>query len=320
MKNKKVCLLLLSLLVGFLFGCAGPSQVQPTPVDLSQVKLSVTAVLKESQTAAAVRITPTSPAAQLPTLPSQPSSTPAPAMPVLSVTQTSEPGGNSQSPSETPEALVRTKGKVVAPFLNKPPVLDGMWDEWTTQAYPVTNIVYGKDNISDRNDLGGSFRIGWDDTYLYLVEKVGDDSYVQRDTLADIYKGDSLEIMLDTELQADFKSSQLNNDDYDLRISPGNPDPGKHMEAYLWFPRNISASLPKVRIAALGGSDTYRLETAIPWSVFGITPQPGMHFGFALRINDDDDVDLDLQQSAVSNVPGADLSDPTTWGDLLLTK
>jgi hypothetical protein len=45
-----------------------------------------------------------------------------------------------------------------------------------------------------------------------------------------------------------------------------------------------------------------------------------MHFGFALRINDDDDVDIDLQQSAVANVPGANLSDPTTWGDLVLTK
>jgi hypothetical protein len=320
MKNKKVFILLLNLSMGFLFGCAVPSQAKPTPVDLSQVKLSVTAVLKESQTAAARRITLTSPAAQLPTLPSSPSSTPAPATPVLSVTQTSEPGGNSQSPSETPEGLVRTRGKVVAPFLNKPPVLDGMWDEWTTQAYPVTNVVYGADNISDRNDLGGSFRIGWDDMYLYLVEKVGDDSYVQRDTLADIYKGDSLEISLDTQLQADFASSQLNDDDYDLRISPGNPDPGKHPEAYLWFPRNISASLPKVRIAALGESNTYRLETAIPWSVFGVTPQVGMHFGFALRINDDDDVDIDLQQSAVANVPGANLSDPTTWGDLVLTK
>ena len=320
MKNKKIFLPYIGLLVGLLSGCAGPFQAKPTPVDLSQVKLSVTAVLKESQTAAARKVPLTSPAAPSPTLPSQPSFTSAPATPALSVTQTSVPGGNSQSPSETPEALVRTKARVVAPFLNKPPVLDGMWDEWTTQAYPVTNIVYGADNISDRNDLGGSFRIGWDNTYLYLVEKVGDDSYVQRDTLANIYKGDSLEIMLDTQLQADFKSSQLNDDDYDLRISPGNPDPGKHMEAYLWFPRNISASLPKVRIAALGESDVYRLETAIPWSVFGITPQAGMHFGFALRINDDDDVDLDVQQSAVANVPGANLSDPTTWGDLVLTK
>ena len=45
-----------------------------------------------------------------------------------------------------------------------------------------------------------------------------------------------------------------------------------------------------------------------------------MHFGFALRVNDDDDVDLDIQQSAIANLPGASLADPTTWGDLVLTK
>jgi hypothetical protein len=319
MKNNKVFLLLLSLSMGFLFGCAASSQAKPTPLDLSPVKLSVTAAIKESQTSAARRVTLPPPAAQLPNLTLQPSFTAAPVTPAVTVTQ-SPPSISNETFTETPEGLVRKKGKVVASFLNKPPVLDGYWDEWTTQAYPVTNVVYGADQISDRNDLGGSFRIGWDDTYLYVVEKVGDDSYVQRDTLADIYKGDSLEIMLDTQLQADFKSAQLNDDDYDLRISPGNPDPGKHPEAYLWFPRNLSASLPKVRIAALGESDVYRLETAIPWSVFGITPQVGMHFGFALRINDDDDVDLDIQQSAVANVPGANLSDPTTWGDLVLTK
>ncbi len=319
MKNKKVLLPVLSILAGLLLGCVAPFQVQPTQPGLSQVDMAVTAALEASQTSVA-RSATLPPPASSPTSTLQPSFSPVPANPSISVTQSPAPAIDSQTFTETPEGLVRTNASVDASFLNKPPVLDGIWDEWTTKAYSVTNLVYGADQMTDWNDLGGSFRIGWDDKYLYLAVKVGDDSYVQRDTLADIYRGDSIEISLDTELQPDFDSRDLNSDDYQVRISPGNPDPGKHMEAFLWFPRNIGGSLPKVKIAAVGGENIYRLETAIPWSVYGITPQPGMHFGFALRVNDDDDVDLDIQQSAVSNVPHASPADPTTWGDLVLTK
>ena len=137
-------------------------------------------------------------------------------------------------------------------------MLDGIWDEWTSPSYPVTHVVYGADNLTDRNDLGASFRIGWDEQYLYIAVKVGDDSYVQRETLFNIYRGDSIELSLDTELQADFDSSELNSDDYQLLISPGNPDPGKHTEAYLWFPRNIASPESKVKIGAIGGLNLYR--------------------------------------------------------------
>jgi hypothetical protein len=209
---------------------------------------------------------------------------------------------------------------VGASFLNQAPVLDGVWDEWTTKAYPATNLVFGASQWSGKNDLGASFRIGWDYRYLYLAVKVGDDTYVQEDSGANIYKGDSIEILMDTDVQDDFESGQLNSDDYQLGISPGSPDPGNHPEAYLWFPRNVAGPLPKVRIGAVGGTNLYRVETAVPWSLYGITPEPGMHFGFVLRVNDDDDPDNDVQQSVVANVPGSSLADPTTWGDLVLEK
>ena len=319
MKIRKVLLPFVCALMGLLLGCAAPLQVQPTQPGVSVVDMTVTAALQASQTSAAESVTPP-PQAASPTITLPTSLTAAPLKRTLSVTQRPAPILTSLPASPAPEGKVRTNASVAAAFLDKPPVLDGVWDEWTSKAYSVTNIVYGADQISDRNDLGGSFRIGWDNQYLYLAVKVGDDSYVQRENLANIYRGDSIEITLDTDLQADFDSSELNDDDYDLRISPGNPDPGKHPEAYLWFPHNIASSLPEVKIAALGGDNMYRLETAIPWSVFGVTPQPGMHFGFALRINDNDDVDLDVQESAMSNVPHASLADPTTWGDLVLTK
>ena len=97
-------------------------------------------------------------------------------------------------------------------------------------------------------------------------------------------------------------------------------EPGKDAQAYLWFPRLISGTQPEIRIAAVGEPNLYRLETAIPWSTFGILPEPGMHLGFALRVNDNDDPEVNDFQSAVASVRGSSQADPTTWGDLLLQK
>jgi hypothetical protein len=313
MLNNKKLYPFLFVLVGLLLGCVAPFQGQPTQSGLAPVDMTVTAVLKVlfTSTAAALPVnSATLPASATPesAFTIQPSDTTAPVTPTPADTETPEP------------ARIRSGPSLVVAYLDQPPVLDGIWDEWTTTSYTATNLVYGAAQMTDRNDLGASFRVGWDNKYLYLAVKVGDDAYVQRDTLANIYNGDSIEISLDTELQADFESSQLNSDDYQVRISPGNPDPGKHPEAYLWFPRNISTSLSQVKIGAVGGQDLYRLEAALPWSVFDITPQPGMHFGFVLRVNDDDEVELNIQQSAVASVKGASPADPTTWGDFVLEK
>jgi len=312
MKNKKVFLPVLFMLVGLLSGCVVPFQVQPTQSGPSPVDKTVTAELKVLGVSTATAMPASSATLQVTDKPAHTST--------IQPSETTSPTLSALQDTATPQAEIRSSASVSAAYFTKPPVLDGIWDEWTSPSYPVTHVVYGADNLTDRNDLGASFRIGWDEQYLYIAVKVGDDSYVQRETLFNIYRGDSIELSLDTELQADFDSSELNSDDYQLLISPGNPDPGKHTEAYLWFPRNIASPESKVKIGAIGGLNLYRLEAAIPWSIYGITPQPGMHFGFVFRVNDDDEVEVDYQQSAVANVAGASLADPTTWGDLLLEK
>jgi len=52
--------------------------------------------------------------------------------------------------------------------------------------------------------LQGSYRLGWDEDYLYVAVKVLDDQYVQNASGQDIYKGDSIELLIDTYLQDDF--------------------------------------------------------------------------------------------------------------------
>lgn len=101
-------------------------------------------------------------------------------------------------------------------------------------------INFGLNNWTDRTDLEGSFRIGWDNDNLYIAVKVIDDKYVQQASGYDIYMGDSIEILLDRDLAGDFFGTELNADDFQLGISPGNPNTNGVKEAYLWFPKTSS--------------------------------------------------------------------------------
>ena len=150
--------------------------------------------------------------------------------------------------------------------------------------------------------------------------KVGDDTYVQNSTGQEMYNGDCLELLLDTNVPVDFTNGQLNNDDFQLGISPGNPKPGKNTEAFLWFPRLVGGSKPSVKIAAVKQDWGYRVETAIPWEIFNVSPVPGEHFGFGLRVLDNDEPLKEIRQTIVSNDRGIKIADPTAWIDLELTR
>jgi len=233
-------------------------------------------------------------------------------------------------PTHTPAPLVtstpkpteelRSAGQVKAEFLSTAPEMDGVWDEWETSAYPVRAVVYGKGNRDGKEDLEGSYRVGWDNTYLYLAVKVIDDIYAQNATGIDIFKGDSIELLLDADLKGDLTSTSLSSDDYQLVISPGRPDPDDPKEAYLYYPSNVAGGRPQVKVAAVGGDGLYRVEIAIPWSLFGVTPSAGQQFGFAVSISDNDNDSANEQQSMVSNLANRSLTDPTSWALLTLVK
>ena len=79
-------------------------------------------------------------------------------------------------------------------------------------------------------------------------------------------------------------------------------------------------SRSQVKIASIrnNAEGITRIEVSIPWSLFGVTPASGDHFGFVLSASDNDKSSENVQQSMVSNVKTRILTDPTTWGDLTL--
>ncbi|MFQ5410581.1 MAG: hypothetical protein ACE5FI_19395, partial [Anaerolineales bacterium] len=59
-------------------------------------------------------------------------------------------------------------------------------------------------------------------------------------------------------------------------------------------------------------------EIMIPWALFDTIPTTGREYGFILSLNDNDrpgEIDL---QSILTHVEGRVVTDPTTWGRLVL--
>jgi hypothetical protein len=299
----RLSLITLSLAAVLVGACTLPGAASPTPFTFPTPNLTLTAVF------AAVGTSTPSP---------QPTST------AIPPTATRTP---SEIPTqETPEATSaagssassRPNGTLVtAAFLAGPPTIDGSLSDWDTSAYTVSYVVYGSGARSGANDLSAKYYIGWDPTYLYLGVEVTDDKFVQISQGRSLYKGDEVEVQLDAALTADFSSTTLSADDYQIGLSPGDFD-SIEPEAYRWYPSSKAGSLTSVVVKSASTTSGYNLEARIPWTVFGVTPQSGDHYGFALSVSDDDQAGKAIQESLISSVSTRKLLDPTTWGTLEL--
>lgn len=318
------CLILILLIV-MLSSCYRPQTIpaeatgDDKPADTPNATMTAIFAIVESLTAQPTNtaVPPTEtplPATLTPAV--TPSNT---AVPTATVTSTPQFTLTSTKVPTVVVSPIPSRGVVFsAPYLATAPTLDGVWDEWTSKQYPMGALIYGSSNWTGEADLEGSFRVGWNNQYLFLAVKVKDDVYVQNASGADLYKGDMVEMLLDANLQGDFYTRSLSPDDYQLGLSPGNPDTNGTKEAYLYYPSSLAGKKDSVIIAAVSQDGLYRMEAAIPWSLLNITPAAGGKFGFALRASDNDNPSKNEQQSMVSVIPGNVLADPTTWAELWL--
>jgi len=317
-----------------LSACNMPGFVEPTPLfpspDLTLTALFAqldTPVALPSDTPAAISeatevqtLAPTEPPTAVPTLeptlpPTATSTMPPPSPTPVPPTATTKPTSTTVSYAG-PGA--RTRSPVVAYYLQREPTIDGVFDEWSLDRYSVSSVVFGGANHGGEGDLSAALMLGWDDNNLYIAARVRDDRYVQKATGSKLYRGDGIEILVDTNVSKDFYLDELDKDDYQLGVSAGLNSPGTDMEAYLWYPAAKAGSYQIVKMAALTTDNGYRIEVKVPWSLLGIRPDVGQHYGFAFSVSDNDRSGEVVQQSMVSNVATRVLTDPTTWGDLRL--
>jgi len=323
--NHKILILLLAALAFSASGCylPGLQPVAATPAG----NLTMTAFARLLEThqptaspTAKVQSTKAPSASEVPPATPESSATPKPTLPPPTSTTTAAP---SITPSPTISHAgpgMRSGTSIAAEYLTDPPNINGDFSDWDSRIYQASSVVYGAANRSNDADLSSTVMVGWTENYLYIGARVKDKIYVQNATGEDIFKGDSVEILLDTNVSGDYYYNQLSLDDYQLGVSPGNPRKNKNPEAYLWYPNNIAGSRSQVLIGILGTSNGYHIELAIPWSVFGVSPYDGQHFGFAFSVSDNDTSGTTEQQSMISNVLTRVLASPMTWGDLSLIK
>ncbi len=249
---------------------------------------------------------------------SLPPPTLAPATVVQPPTEIS-PGAPTPAATWTLAPSARPNGSpVTAPFLSAPPTIDGVLDDWASLPYSIDQIVFRPENWTGANDHSGSFAVAWDRARLYLAVSISDDTYAQTQQGELIFRGDSVELLFDSDLLGDFSDSNLSGDDFQIGLTRGVAD-AFVPEAYLWFPASQAGQPRGVALAGQPGAQGYQIEAAILWSALGLTaPQAGDRFGFAVSSSDNDSPGTAAQQSMISYVATRRLTDPTTWGTLIL--
>jgi len=303
-----------------------PTEPPPTIVDLtSPVEWGIpptvtpTLVVLVSPTPTVPQATATTKPAATATLTATVPPPTATATPTVSASATPTPAAPGPSATPTTSTGLRPGPRLVAYALKQPLTIDGHGQDWPTMLpwYPVEHVTYGHANYQGPRDLHGQLRVAWDANYLYLFWDVTDDVFVQTQHAALLYKGDSAEILVDTNLAADYYTRYLSPDDYQIGFSPGSP-PGHKPEAWLWYPRSLAGPVVGARIAAQATDKGYTIEVALPWYHLNLAPFAGLKVGFAASISDNDLPGSALQQTLISTSPFRHLTDPTTWGELLL--
>lgn len=336
-------IIVVSIVLVVLTGCTLPGFSTPTPFSFPTPDKTMTALFEPTQ---AVRATSASDSS------SGSDGDQATATPKVVPTNTPKPDetevidDGEASKTLEPTDTIPTEVSYVGPAVRSGPsiiadyttiaVMDGDLAGWDPPIQKVINhVVYGAANWNNEDDSYGTVVAGWDENYLYLGVRVKDDKYVQEGSNEKIYLGDSIEILFDRYVSADYYLQAMTADDYQIGISPGKGGIvstitngkvaavtfGNPPQAYMWFPKAEAGVKDEIKIGALKTGQGYMLEFKIPWSLLGVTnPAAGDHYGFAISINDNDLAGTQTQQTMVSNVATRYFADPTTWGDLYLRK
>jgi len=197
------------------------------------------------------------------------------------------------------------------------PTIDGDLSEWSAlPAYDSPFLVYSDSAWDGSQDVSVLWRLGWDSANLYIAAQVTDDRHVQTQTGNQIYKGDSLEIQIDTDRTTDNGDS-LTPDEYQVSLSPG--DFGALAASANLGQGTGGGSMfdapggHRISVAARPAAGGYVVEAAVPWADLGLTPSAGRDMRIALSVNDNDRPGEAIQEAMYSNAPNRRFLDPTTW-------
>ncbi len=200
-----------------------------------------------------------------------------------------------------------------------PPVIDGSIQEWDKfESFSAFEPTIKKENYTSHTDISGTFYSCWDEDNFYFAIQVVDDVFSQNYTSNQISKGDSVTIVLDTELVEDMQIQFYNSDDYEINFSPGNFS-GVSAESFMNWPSN--APPREVIIDSTRLANGYLIEASIPWYNFSnYVPKDMDVLGFTVSILDTDSLPLDspTTELVISSSKIFDFNNVSTLGAIAL--
>jgi hypothetical protein len=163
-------------------------------------------------------------------------------------------------------------------------------------------------------DLSFSFYAFMDLEVLSISIIVTDDMIAQEGEGKEIIYGDHIILLLDTELESDFCSGEVNSDDVALAISPGN---------LINIPPDIVNLNPSSKlsedIAEKGDILLEKQDNGYKVTLRFYFPKETLArklFGFGIIVYDRDRMDTKYPEFKMSWPPDLNKKDPTTWGNL----
>ncbi len=167
-------------------------------------------------------------------------------------------------------------------------------------------------------DMEASVRVGYSPEALFIRAEVKDDVPMNNDKKeANIWNGDNLEICISTDKDADPAREFYGPKDFQIGVSPGNPEKGVAPSIWVWAA--VQKSPAGAKIKAEKTATGYVLEAMIPWNALsaGFVPEKGSALGFDLAI-DDADAKPDRERQTIWCGDGNFYANPSQWGIIAL--
>ncbi len=212
---------------------------------------------------------------------------------------------NTTIPSRLGEGLIVVLPPPPAVAKTAVPVeIDGVEDtSWNSpDTISIETNVSGE--VSDSDDLAGTWKAQWDENALYFFISVTDDD-LQNDS-DPWYEDDGVEIYIDSD---NSKNTTYGSDDHQLTIGWNN---GNLIED---TKDNIG---PGSTVAVVDTNQGYDVEVSIPWSALGLTPTAGQFIGLDVHIIDDDEGGARSGKLSWFSQIDESYRDPSLFGNIFL--
>jgi len=152
--------------------------------------------------------------------------------------------------------------------------IDAIWNNASVAPASATKLLTG--TVTNSADLSGEFKALWDNTYLYILADVNDDTKINDSE--NVYEDDDIEVYIDID---NDKATTYGTNDFQYSFG--------------WDDGTTVGVIPStgattgITYSAVAKTGGYIVEARIPWTTVQGTPTVGQILGIDFMINDDDD-------------------------------